>query len=85
VKVTVKVPPLPADAGEEVVLAQWLVTAAQRVDIGQALVELELAKATTEIPSPVSGVVVELLCAADETVVPGKPLCIIEADKAGTG
>lgn len=77
--VYVEVPPLPADADEDVVLAQWLVTVSQRVEPEQPLAVLELAKTSTEVPSPTAGVVQELLCAADEEVAPGQRICVVDA------
>lgn len=83
--VYVEVPPMPADAGEEMVLAQWLVTESQRVEAEQPLAVLELAKTSTEIPSPAAGVVHALLCTVDEDVAPGQRICVIDTASTADG
>jgi len=49
----------------------WLVTAGETVEIDQALVEIETDKVAVEVPSPVAGIVSELLVAEGDTVSPG--------------
>ena len=58
--------------GESVVegtVVRWLVKPGQRIGLDEALVEVATDKANTEIPSPMAGVVTELV-AAEGAVVP---------------
>ena len=52
-------------------IGAWLVKAGDSVEIDQALVEIETDKVAVEVPSPVAGVVSELLVAEGDTVAPG--------------
>jgi len=52
-------------------IGAWLVKAGDVVEIDQALVEIETDKVAVEVPSPVAGVVSELLVAEGDTVAPG--------------
>lgn len=52
-------------------IGAWLVKAGDTVEIDQALVEIETDKVAVEVPSPVAGVVSELLVAEGDTVAPG--------------
>ncbi|WP_323760936.1 2-oxoglutarate dehydrogenase complex dihydrolipoyllysine-residue succinyltransferase [Maricaulis sp.] len=52
-------------------IGSWLVKAGDTVDIDQALVEIETDKVAVEVPSPVAGVVAELLVDEGDTVAPG--------------
>ncbi|WP_291845122.1 2-oxo acid dehydrogenase subunit E2, partial [Maricaulis sp.] len=52
-------------------IGSWLVQAGDTVEIDQALVEIETDKVAVEVPSPVAGVVSDLLVAEGDTVAPG--------------
>ncbi|RKQ96581.1 2-oxoglutarate dehydrogenase complex dihydrolipoyllysine-residue succinyltransferase [Maricaulis maris] len=52
-------------------IGSWLVKAGDTVEIDQALVEIETDKVAVEVPSPVAGVVSDLLVAEGDTVAPG--------------
>ncbi|WP_339332683.1 2-oxoglutarate dehydrogenase complex dihydrolipoyllysine-residue succinyltransferase [uncultured Maricaulis sp.] len=52
-------------------IGSWLVKAGDTVEIDQALVEIETDKVAVEVPSPVAGVVSELLVGEGDTVAPG--------------
>ena len=70
--------------GESVVegtIGKWLVKEGDRVERDQPVVEILTDKADSEIPSPVGGVVSQLLAKEDEVVRVGAGLCII--DEAG--
>ena len=53
------------------------------VDLDEAVAEVETDKTSVPIPSPVAGVVVELLVEDGATVTPGKELVKIKAGAGG--
>jgi pyruvate dehydrogenase E2 component (dihydrolipoamide acetyltransferase) len=55
-------------------IVDWLVAAGDDVELDQPLVEVETAKATVEIPSPMKGRVATLHGEAGETIAVGAPL-----------
>ncbi|MFB3739180.1 MAG: dihydrolipoamide acetyltransferase family protein [Candidatus Velamenicoccus archaeovorus] len=59
---------------EEAEIGAWLVAEGDQVALNQPLVEVETAKATVEIPSPLAGRVIRLHGAPRETVRVGAPL-----------
>lgn len=63
-------------------IVRWLVKAGERVAEDQPLVEVMTDKATVEIPSPVAGVVAEILAREGEVVPVGKGLVRIEEASA---
>lgn len=52
---------------EEGTVVRWLKSVGERVAKGDALVEIETAKATQEVEAPVSGTLTKILLAAGET------------------
>jgi 2-oxoisovalerate dehydrogenase E2 component (dihydrolipoyl transacylase) len=68
---------------EDAEVVAWLVAEGDPVELNQPLVEVQTAKATVEIPSPVSGRVTTLHGAAGQTVAVGAPLVTFEADDPG--
>ena len=74
---TVKMPPL----GESVLegtVGKWLVREGQRIEREQPVVEILTDKTDSEIPAPVSGVVVKILAVEGTTVLVGGDLAIID-------
>lgn len=72
--------------GESVVegtILKWLVEEGQRVGKDQPLVEISTDKIDTEIPSPVSGILKQIIHKKDETVPVGKVIAVIEELKEG--
>ncbi|OUM98608.1 MAG: branched-chain alpha-keto acid dehydrogenase subunit E2 [Firmicutes bacterium ZCTH02-B6] len=70
--------------GESVVegtIGAWLKAVGDRVEKYEPLVEVITDKVNTEIPSPVSGVVQEILVEAGATVKVGTPICVLAADE----
>lgn len=61
-------------------VTRWLKQVGDRVEVDEPLLEVSTDKVDTEIPSPVAGVIEEILVAEDETVEVGAPLV-----KIGTG
>ena len=69
--------------GESVIegtVAKWLVQAGERVEEGQPLLEISTDKVDTEIPSPASGVVAQILAREGETVPVGARLAVLEEE-----
>ncbi len=64
-------------------VTRWLKNVGDRVEVDEPLLEVSTDKVDTEIPSPVAGVVEEILVAEDETVEVGTPLVRI-GDGSGT-
>ncbi len=61
-------------------ITNWLVSEGDRVEADQDILEVATDKVDTEVPSPVSGVIVKILHHPGETVEVGKPLAIIAAE-----
>ena len=77
-RMTIKLPRV-AETASEVVIAEWLVAVSDTVREGQAILKVETDKATVEVPTPVSGMIVELLVSPDDEVATGEPIAVIEA------
>ncbi|MCU1638217.1 MAG: dihydrolipoamide succinyltransferase [Microbacteriaceae bacterium] len=78
---------LPA-LGESVtegMVTRWLKNVGDRVEVDEPLLEVSTDKVDTEIPSPVAGIVEEILVAEDETVEVGTPLVRIGDGSAAGG
>lgn len=74
---TVKLPKL-SETVDEMIIIEWLVAPGERVAEGQPLVIVETDKVTVEVPSPVSGVVVEHLVEDDGDVTTGAGIAVID-------
>src|SRR5581483_5013383 len=73
--------------GESVVegtVTRWLVKVGDRVTEDQPLCEISTDKVDTEIPSPASGVIAELLAAEGQTLPIGSKIAVIETAAAAT-
>ncbi|MCS5635599.1 MAG: 2-oxo acid dehydrogenase subunit E2 [Myxococcota bacterium] len=78
-KASVELPAL----GESVVegtVSRWLVAKGERVEVDQPLVEVTTDKVDAEIPSPVAGVVTEILVAEGDVVPVGGHLAVIDSE-----
>jgi 2-oxoglutarate dehydrogenase E2 component (dihydrolipoamide succinyltransferase) len=73
----VKLPKL-AETTDVMVLSEWLVAVGERVQPEQPLAMIETDKVSVELPSPMSGTVIELLVDADDEISTGDPVCVIE-------
>src|SRR5690625_521964 len=74
--------------GESVVegtVSKWLKAPGEAVGRFESLLEVNTDKVNTEIPSPVAGVLVEVLVEEGETVSVGTPLAVLEVEGAGGG
>lgn len=76
-KHAVKLPRL-GDAVTEVVVMELLVDAGDTVDIGTPLMFVETDKVTTDVVSPVEGVLVRFSVDVGDEVQVGTPIAIVE-------
>lgn len=74
----VKLPRL-ADTTDDFVIVSWEVEVGSSIQQGDVLATVETDKTEMELPSPVSGTVVELLVEKGGDVHTGDPICVIEA------
>ena len=66
----------------EATVITWLKNPGDRIDADDAVVEIATDKVDSDVPSPVSGVLLEQLIQKDEVVQVGSPIAIIETDEA---
>ena len=64
---------------ETIELVELLVSVGERVEVDQALVVLESDKASVELPSPMSGIVLSIAAAVGESVREGDVLMVIDS------
>jgi len=76
---TVKLPRL-ADTVDEVVVSEWCCAVGDTVTSGDALLRVETDKALVEVPSPVSGTVVQLLVSIDDEITTGTSIAVVASD-----
>ena len=62
---------------EEITVGAWSKRRGEHVDEGETLMEAHTDKVNAEIPSPLSGVVEELLLDVGDPVKPGQPIARI--------
>src|SRR3954463_5521308 len=58
-------------------VTRWLKQVGEHVDVDEPLLEVSTDKVDTEIPSPVAGVLQQILVSEDETVAVGTALAVI--------
>lgn len=76
-RMTVKMPKV-GDSVDTVTIVEWDKAVGDRVDSGEVLLRVETDKAIVEVPSPVSGVVLEVLAEVDADVNSGTPIAIVD-------
>lgn len=76
-RTTVKMPKV-SDSADEVAILELTVAVGNTVGVGDSLMEVETGKATVSLPSPVAGVVREILVAVDDEVQTGAALVVID-------
>ncbi len=64
-------------------VTRWLKQVGDRVEVDEPLLEVSTDKVDTEIPSPIAGVIEEILVAEDETAEVGAPLVRIGDGSSG--
>jgi len=77
VRSTGKLPRVSETAPVVVVLA-WYAEVGATVDAGDPLLQVETDKVTVDVPSPVTGTLVERLVELDDEVEIGAALCVID-------
>lgn len=65
---------------EEGTIVKWLKSIGDRVEQGEFIVEVETAKATQEVESPVTGILTEILLAEGQSAPVSTEIAIIEED-----
>jgi pyruvate dehydrogenase E2 component (dihydrolipoamide acetyltransferase) len=65
-------------------VTRWLKAVGDRVEVDEPLLEVSTDKVDTEIPSPIAGVIEEILVAEDETAEVGAPLVRIGDGSGGS-
>jgi len=73
---TVELPAL-GESVTEGTVTRWLVAVGDTIAVDEPLVEVSTDKVDTEVPSPVAGVVEQILVEEDEDVEVGAPLVVI--------
>jgi 2-oxoglutarate dehydrogenase E2 component (dihydrolipoamide succinyltransferase) len=71
------------EEGTKATILKWCKTAGESILKDEPLLELETDKVTVEIPSPASGVLVEILKQPNEEVLPGQLLARVKTDAGG--
>lgn len=80
---TVSMPQLGETVTEGTVL-RWMKQVGDRIGEDEPLVEISTDKVDTEIPSPVSGVISNILVAAGETIGVGTAMAVIDQEAGST-
>ena len=68
------------EGAEEITVGAWSKKKGEHVDAGETLMEALTDKVNAEIPSPVGGVVEELLLKEGDPVKPGQPIARVNPD-----
>ena len=76
---SVKMPAL-GESVTEGTVSRWLKNVGDSVTVDEPLLEVSTDKVDSEVPSPVSGVIAQILVPEDETVEVGTVLCIISEE-----
>jgi pyruvate/2-oxoglutarate dehydrogenase complex dihydrolipoamide acyltransferase (E2) component len=74
----VKMPKL-GDTVSEVVVIERRVEVGSRIIEGDPLLTVQTDKVDTDVPSPLTGTVVEWLVAPDDEIAVGVPIAVLEA------
>ena len=75
---TISVPDLGGGV-KTVVIVEWHVQEGHTVSVDQAIATVEVEKVDTQIPSPVAGVVAEILAEPGSELNVGDAMCVIES------
>src|SRR5215212_5398578 len=81
---TVTMPQL-GESVTEGMVGNWLKEVGERIEKYDPLCEVTTDKVNSEIPSPVSGVLVEVLADPETTVPVGAGICVIDEDEPAGG
>ena len=72
--------PKMGESVEEATVISWLKDIGDKINVDDLVVEIATDKVDSEVPSDVSGVLIEKLCKVNDVVKVGHPLAIIETD-----
>ena len=72
--------PKMGESVEEATVISWLKDIGDKINVDDLVVEIATDKVDSEIPSDVSGVLIEKLCKVNDVIKVGHPLAIIETD-----
>lgn len=75
-----KLPDLGEDAGNEAVVSLWHFEEGDAVNEGDDLVEMTTDKATFNVPTPITGVLSEIVSDEGKTVEVGEVLAVLEEE-----
>ncbi|MEI6038471.1 MAG: biotin/lipoyl-containing protein [Actinomycetes bacterium] len=78
-KTSVKLPRL-GDTVDEVYLLAWKKSVGDHIEVGDMVLEVETDKATVEVPSPVSGTILELLFVENAAIKTGDVIFVCETN-----
>jgi TPP-dependent pyruvate/acetoin dehydrogenase alpha subunit len=81
-RLKMKMPDLAATESE-ISITRWIVAPGQRVERGQPLLEVETDKATMQVESVATGILVEVLSPANESVAVGQIIAVLEVGERG--
>ena len=73
--------PRMGESVEEATIINWLKNTGDKIEIDDLIVEIATDKVDSEVPSDVSGILIEKLCNVNDVVKVGQPLAIIEIDE----
>jgi pyruvate/2-oxoglutarate dehydrogenase complex dihydrolipoamide acyltransferase (E2) component len=79
VKSKIKLPKV-ADSIDEVIVSTIRVSVGDRIKIGDIVLLVETDKAQVEVPSPIAGVVTEILVAIDEEIATGAFVVVVDSE-----
>ncbi len=75
--------PKMGESVEEATITKWFVSVGDTIKEDDVLLEIATDKVDSEIPSPVDGVIKEILYSVDDVVAVGKPVAIISLEEEG--
>ena len=64
----------------EATILNWLVQVGDAVEIEETILEVGTDKVDSEVPSPCTGVITEILCQPNDVIAVGAVLALIESD-----
>ena len=78
-KVEVVMPQMGESVMEGTVI-EWSKTVGDRIEVDETLLEIATDKVDSEVPSPETGVLIDILVEEGDTIEVGKAIAIIETD-----
>ena len=73
----VKMPKV-ADSVDTVMIVEWHVEVGSRIERGSVLVTVESDKAVIDVPSPVSGTIIEISVQPEDECGTGQAICVVD-------